>query len=589
MDNNSYNFYELVRKIKDLNMAAEIRVDKKGTLGYNPDVQKHIYSSIPVDKLVLPEGYYYDEKYGITSASDSGFFMYITVGVKDIADADPNTTHDILEVDLDGLTKEEKEKLELNKDEEKEEVEEEKMSLKDKVTKTINGLGDKFVMTKLGGKFAGLYDRVVNKFKYVTSKRKKVDLNEAPEVKAEATPEQQVETMKRILSKMENDDYIMSKLKNDMKDESLLNIYKTNRAEFIEILRDYELVGELHKFAVKDKNYDEKTFESLAQNAVNLRTVAPARINKLLQVIRYGNINEDQMKVISDALFEIEKVAGPAVNKKKKKHSYGSFSGGSTSSSTPSVQAPSTVNTPAPVNKTPETVTITEADKRKAECVKEFNAKKSELYNKLGDYEKAFIDDSAAEWVEPGDNEFDMMINERAVDKKAILDYLNAVEDLKIKMAFDVLDDYEKMFVEDAKAETIEPGDNEFDMMLGERTVNKGRILNYYRDIAEAQKKQAKIKETSNKYFGNKEEAPKIELDEHEKMFVEDAKAETLEPGDNEFDQMANERTIDKDKVVRSIEDDEILKEMRERYKRIEDLSVMSSSSDEMQSGGRSR
>ncbi|MBR4830751.1 MAG: hypothetical protein IKZ96_03185 [Bacilli bacterium] len=128
---------------------------------------------------------------------------------------------------------------------------------------------------------------------------------------------------------------------------------------------------------------------------------------------------------------------------------------------------------------------------------KQYQLEDLKLRNKLGTYERMFVEDAKAECLDIKDNEFRQMINERCVDKLAIFTYYCDLIDLKRQMAskyinefkdyFNTLGEYEKMFVEDAIAEYIYPGDSEYMQMLSERCVNKDsvtRFLKQYKKLA---------------------------------------------------------------------------------------------------------
>ena len=570
------NFYDLIREIKNLNMNAEIRV---GSPLYDPLASERIYCSVPGDKLVLPEGFYYNEKNGITNKHNVP--LYTSIKVQDISLAN-EMSRDILEVDTNGFTEDEYEIDEPYYEEEK--------GLRDRITDSLRNARNRFVMfanksgDRLVYKAEGLFNRVRNKFSYFTSKRQEPVIEEKEESKVE-NPDLK-DNIKRLLKNMENDEYIIGRLKSEM-GSSIKELYDNNPEELINKLQDYDLIRELHNFAKNDPEYNEALFNSLATTAVNIRKEEPTRINKLLQKIRYGKINEDQMKFLHESLLIEKKNYGSTVDKKRKKRKFGGASGSGNAiigheDDEEFEDEDEYIDDEEEVTKedTPQIVTLSETDKRRANAAKEYSERKTELYNSLGEYEKMFVDDAAAESLEPGDNEFNMMINERTVDKNAILNYLNSLEILKKEIAFKELDEYEQMAVDDAKAEGLEPGDNEFNMLISERTVNKENILNYYKKIANANKMQSKISSYNSSSLSNKDDS--VKLDEYEQMAAEDAVAETIKPGDNEFEQMVNERTVDRSKVIVGYEQLEELRKMRER---MEELSKGSKLSDTNNSG----
>lgn len=94
---------------------------------------------------------------------------------------------------------------------------------------------------------------------------------------------------------------------------------------------------------------------------------------------------------------------------------------------------------------------------------------------------------------------------------------------------FNELDEIEKIFVEDMMAEGLQPGDIELDQMFTERNVNKANIYKYLLKIE-------KIK-LLNVYEN---------LGEFEKEFVNEATEENINFHDAEFNQMLNERCVNR-------------------------------------------
>ena len=135
---------------------------------------------------------------------------------------------------------------------------------------------------------------------------------------------------------------------------------------------------------------------------------------------------------------------------------------------------------------------------------RDFLAKQHKLnclteYKKLGDLEKMFVDDATAECLYPEDSEFIQMLNERCVNKVQVLNYYRTITMSECKLNQDnilflyaSLDEYERMFIEDAIAEGITTiDDNEYRQMLSERCVNKNGInkfMNAYKDYIVKQK-----------------------------------------------------------------------------------------------------
>lgn len=77
----STNKTEIVLAIQQLNPNADISL---GDPNYVTKSEKKFYSSIPADKLILPEGFYYDEKNGITNKHNTESGMYTCLRTEEI-------------------------------------------------------------------------------------------------------------------------------------------------------------------------------------------------------------------------------------------------------------------------------------------------------------------------------------------------------------------------------------------------------------------------------------------------------------------------------------------------------------------------
>ena len=84
----STNLYEIAEVIQQLNPNAEIRV---ADMGLDPIATQRFYSSVPVEQLVLPEGFYYNDKNGITNKHNTQTGAYCALEVEDLAMADERT------------------------------------------------------------------------------------------------------------------------------------------------------------------------------------------------------------------------------------------------------------------------------------------------------------------------------------------------------------------------------------------------------------------------------------------------------------------------------------------------------------------
>ena len=84
----STNLYEIAEVIQQLNPNAEIRV---ADMGLDSMATQRFYSSVPVEQLVLPEGFYYNDKNGITNKHNTQTGMYCALEVEDLSKADERT------------------------------------------------------------------------------------------------------------------------------------------------------------------------------------------------------------------------------------------------------------------------------------------------------------------------------------------------------------------------------------------------------------------------------------------------------------------------------------------------------------------
>ena len=130
-----------------------------------------------------------------------------------------------------------------------------------------------------------------------------------------------------------------------------------------------------------------------------------------------------------------------------------------------------------------------------------YKERMKELRNEYTEYEIMFIEDAHSECLELGDQEFDQMLNERCIDKRRIYRYLLEVEKIKLLNVYDNLDEYEKMFIEDAHSECLELGDQEFDQMANERRINKEVIIKFYEILNKSKENQDKIIAKCKKEF----------------------------------------------------------------------------------------
>ena len=367
--------------------------------------------------------------------------------------------------------------------------------------------------SKLRTKAVGLFGRVKDKFKdgYNNAKGK----NQERRIQKEQE-EKYNETLKCInnnLNVIGSDEYILGKMKKAL-NEDWVETLKKDPEGLSQMVYDFALIKGYHDFAKKDPKYTDEAFEGIFNDICDLLDDCPSKQAELYVDIKNNDIKEGQIEYLQNKIDEIKKgitnnntsnvVGGGTTNKKRRKTSYGGFTVGTLSNNGGSLSTGGTSNE-TPTEKPVEVPnpTVEKEKARLEEINKKYNEEKMRLYNELDDYEKAFIDDSKAEGLEPGDPEFEQMLNERAISIDKIILYFDSLYDIDQKKAFEELDDYGKMFIEDANSEWIEPGDPEFDQMINERTVNKQSILDYYKTIASVKSKKSKIDQFYKKYDNN--------------------------------------------------------------------------------------
>jgi|GEM_PF-5183819 len=77
------NFNQLINEIRKLNPNVEIRV---GDPQFDSLASERIFSSVPMEQLKLPEGYYSNEKNGITNKHNTETGLYTTLSVESLDD-----------------------------------------------------------------------------------------------------------------------------------------------------------------------------------------------------------------------------------------------------------------------------------------------------------------------------------------------------------------------------------------------------------------------------------------------------------------------------------------------------------------------
>lgn len=81
----SIELYEIAKAIQELNPNAEIRV---GNYELDSMALDRFFSSVPAEKLVLPNGFYYNTKNGVTNKHNTESGVYCSFMVEDLSRAD---------------------------------------------------------------------------------------------------------------------------------------------------------------------------------------------------------------------------------------------------------------------------------------------------------------------------------------------------------------------------------------------------------------------------------------------------------------------------------------------------------------------
>lgn len=77
------NFNQLINEIRKLNPGVEIRI---GDERFDREARSRIFSSVPMHQLKLPEGYYSNEKNGITNKHNAENGLYTQLSVESLDD-----------------------------------------------------------------------------------------------------------------------------------------------------------------------------------------------------------------------------------------------------------------------------------------------------------------------------------------------------------------------------------------------------------------------------------------------------------------------------------------------------------------------
>lgn len=83
------NFNQLINEIRKLNPGVEIRI---GDERFDREARSRIFSSVPMHQLKLPEGYYSNEKNGITNKHNAENGLYTQLSVESLDDMEVGIT-----------------------------------------------------------------------------------------------------------------------------------------------------------------------------------------------------------------------------------------------------------------------------------------------------------------------------------------------------------------------------------------------------------------------------------------------------------------------------------------------------------------
>lgn len=84
----STNIYKVAEVIQELNPYVDIRL---GNIEYDPRATTRFFSSVPMENLLLPLGFYFSEKNGITNKHNTKSGNYASFDVQSLLDVDDRT------------------------------------------------------------------------------------------------------------------------------------------------------------------------------------------------------------------------------------------------------------------------------------------------------------------------------------------------------------------------------------------------------------------------------------------------------------------------------------------------------------------
>ena len=499
--------FVFVKQLAELNKDKDIKFGTGRRLedadGFDPGWQDRFFTNVEAKDLVLPDGFYINENGYITNKSGALDDNYVVFACGDISKAQCKV-NDIAEVNKDGYTIEELAMMSKKdkgngvgstdgSDSSSSPSDDKGDKSKDSETwadrniptfkKGFNALKEKLKKGKLRGKGKGLFQRIKDAGIWHRAPRAKVEDDEELE---ETSMSQQV-AVEHLLPKIADDEYIVGKMKKE--GATFQELFKSNPEFCIQKLKEYAMMKEFHDFALKDATYTDEKFEEIYSGINNLRQNHTARANRMIQEVRYGGVTENQLEFLKQRLEFYKNNPLTKDNMYKNGTPFGpSASNGGGSNGGGSNGGGSNGGSDNPTHEETQTEKMKrESDTKKKEIEEKFVEESKKLYEQLDEHEKMFVDDAKAEWFEPGDNGFFQMLSERTVDNYKILYYYAAVQELKRKAAVAkleadnlLIDEFDKAFLDDYKAEGLAETDEEYRMMANERNINPERLKAYF-------------------------------------------------------------------------------------------------------------
>ena len=252
-------------------------------------------------------------------------------------------------------------------------------------------------------------------------------------------------------------------ISNDLGDEdiAIADVKKPNSKFVVKKQKPVTKIEEIEKsvnekYADNNEILDFITFIKFRDDKTNI-------IDELYDYVKYDDFNNEEKFL--DKLYEI---FGITKNEEK------------SVSEQPTIKVEPKIEVEKTVEEIKEPTEEKEMVKVEITLNDKYTEVKDSIFNELNDQEKIFVEDMIAEGLQPGDIELDQMLNERKVNKANIYKYLLKIEKIKLLNAYENLGEFEKEFVNEATEENINFHDAEFNQMLNERCVNRKALNNYY-------------------------------------------------------------------------------------------------------------